>query len=84
MKTFLSTLVAVGLFAGVANAKFDTFTDPSQALPRASGYEQALPRAGADDHRQALPRSAQDQFNDPSLPLPLTDATFPDVTIATP
>ncbi len=86
MKTVLSTLVAVGLFAGVANAAFDPFNDPSQALPRSQGYEQALPRAphSDDGFRQALPRGAFDEFNNPSLPLPLTDATFPDIVIATP
>ncbi len=84
MKTILSTLVAVGLFASVANAQSNPFTDPSIALPFSQGYEQALPRAGADDYRQALPRGVQDEFNNPSLPLPLTDATFPDTTIATP
>lgn len=84
MKTILSTLVAVGLFAGAANAQSNPFTDPSQALPHFEGYEQALPRTSNDDYRQALPRGAFDEFNDPSLPLPLTDATFPDITIATP
>jgi hypothetical protein len=85
MKTILSTIAAVTLFAGVANAgAFDEFNDPSKPLPRASGYEQALPRTSNDDFRQALPRSVNDPFTDPSLPLPLTDETFPDITIATP
>jgi hypothetical protein len=85
MKTILSTLAAVTLFAGVANAgSFDSFNDPSKALPRSDAYEQALPRTSNDDFRQALPRSVSDPFTDPSLPLPLTDATFPDVVIATP
>lgn len=84
MKTILSALVAVGVFAGAAHAaKFDSFNDPSQALPRSSGYEQALPKTSNDDFRQALPRG-EDPFTDPSLPLPLTDATFPDITIAAP
>jgi hypothetical protein len=82
MKTILSTLAAVTLLAGVANAaSFDSFNDPSQALPRASGYEQALPRTSDDGFRQALPRSSNDDFRDA---LPLTDETFPDITIATP
>jgi hypothetical protein len=82
MKTILSTLAAVTLLAGAANAAtFDSFNNPSQALPRSSGYEQALPRAGADDYRQALPRSSNDDFRQA---VPLTDATFPDVVIATP
>jgi hypothetical protein len=85
MKTIMSTIAAVTLLAGAANAaSFDSFNDPSKALPRSSGYEQALPRTSNDDYRQALPRSVQDPFTDPSLPLPLTDATFPDVVIATP
>ena len=84
MKTILSTLVAVGLFAGVANAQSNPFSDPSLALPRSQGYEQALPRVSNDDFRQALPRGSFDEFNKPSLPLPQTDATFPDITIATP
>jgi hypothetical protein len=82
MKTILSTLAAVTLLAGAANAAtFDTFNDPSQALPRSQGYEQALPRTSNDDHSQALPRSSDDDFRQA---LPLTDATFPDVVIATP
>jgi len=83
MKTILSTLAAITLFAGAANAagSFDSFNDPSKALPRSSGYEQALPRTSNDDYRQALPRSSNDDFRQA---LPLTDATFPDITIATP
>lgn len=84
MKTILSALVAAGLFTSVANAQPNPFTDPSLALPRSEGYEQALPRTSNDDFRQALPRGSFDEFNNPSLPLPLTDATFPDITIATP
>jgi len=85
MKTILSTLAAVTLLAGAANAaSFDSFNDPSQALPRSQSYEQALPRTSNDDYSQALPRSVDNPFTDPSLPLPLTDATFPDVVIATP
>ena len=82
MKTILSTLAAVTLLAGSANAaSFDSFNDPSLALPRSSGYEQARPRTSNDDYRQALPRSSNDDFRQA---LPLTDATFPDVVIATP
>jgi hypothetical protein len=86
MKKVLSTIVALGLFAGAANAAFDPFSDPSLALPRSQGYEQALPRAphSDDNFREALPRGPFDEFNNPSLPLPLTDATFPDIVIATP
>jgi hypothetical protein len=85
MKTILSTLAAVTLLAGAANAaSFDSFNNPSQALPRSQSYEQALPRTSNDDHSQALPRSVDNPFTDSSLPLPLTDATFPDVVIATP
>ncbi len=81
MKTILSTLVAVGLLAGVANAKSNPFNDPSIALPYSQGYEQALPRAGADDYRQALPRGGNDEHRDA---LPFTQETFPDITVATP
>jgi hypothetical protein len=84
MKTIMSTLVAIGILAGAAHAKFNPFNDPSQAVPYSQGYEQALPRTSNDDYRDALPRGAHDPFADPSLPLPLTDATFPDITIATP
>lgn len=86
MKKILSTIAALGLFASTANAAFDPFNDPSQALPRSQGFEQTLPRAphSDDNFSQALPRSSFDEFNNPSLPLPLTDATFPDITIATP
>jgi hypothetical protein len=83
MKTILSTLIAVGVLAGAANAQtFDPFNDPSQALPRSSGYEQALPRTSNDDFRQALPRSVSN--DDHRQALPFTDEVFPDTTIATP
>jgi hypothetical protein len=81
MKMILSTLAAVTLLAGAAQAKFDPFNDPGAALPRSQSYEQALPRTSNDDYRQALPRSSNDDFRDA---LPLTDATFPDIVIATP
>lgn len=81
MKTILSTLIALGILAGAAHAKFDSFNGPGLALPRASAYEQALPRTSNDDYRQALPRSSNDEFRDA---LPLTDATFADIVIATP
>jgi hypothetical protein len=68
MKTILSTLIAVGILAGAAHAEFNPFNDPSQALPRSSSYEQALPRTSNDDYRDALPLSE----------------TFPDLVIATP
>jgi hypothetical protein len=78
MKTILSTLAAVTLLAGAANAAtFDPFKDPSLALPRSE-------KISNDDFKQALPRSVNNPFTDPSLPLPLTDATFPDIVIATP
>lgn len=69
MKMILSTLASVLMLAGTANATtFDPFKDPKLALPRTSGYEQALPRTSGDDFRQALP---------------LSDA-FPDVVVALP
>ena len=77
MKTILSTLVAVGIFAGAANAKFDPFNDPSLALPRSE-------KISNDDFKQALPRSEVYDPADPRLALPLTDETFPDIVIATP
>ncbi len=81
MKTILSTIVATCLIAGAAHAEFKPFKDTHLALPRSSGYEQALPRTSNDDYRQALPRSSNDEFRDA---LPLTDETFPDIVIATP
>ncbi|MFN3746796.1 MAG: hypothetical protein ACK4TL_19010 [Hyphomicrobiaceae bacterium] len=81
MKTILSTIVAVGLLSGAAHANFDPFSDARQALPRATGHEQALPYAGNGDHRQALPRSGNGDFRDA---LPVMDAAFPDVVIAKP
>ena len=75
MKTILSTLAAVTLLAGAANAaNFDSFNDPSQALPRSE-------KISNDDFKQALPRTSNDDYRDA---LPLTDATFPDIVIATP
>lgn len=68
MKTIMSTLIALGVLAGAANAQFDPFNDPRQALPYSATYEQALPRSSNDEFRDALP---------------LTE-TFPDVVIATP
>jgi len=76
MKTILSTLLVLGAFSGAANAKFDSFNDPSLPLPRSE-------KVSNDDFKQALPRSV-DPFTDPRLPLPLTDETFPDIVIATP
>ena len=82
MKTILSTLAALGLFAGAASAQtFKPFDDITIANPRSSGYEQALPRVSNDDHRQALPRTSNDDYRDA---LPLTHETFGDITIATP
>ena len=82
MKTILSTLIALGVLAGAANAQpFKPFDDITIAVPHSAGYEQALPRISNDDHRQALPRSSNDDYRDA---LPLTDATFGDITIATP
>jgi hypothetical protein len=81
MKTILSTIVAAGLFASVAHATFNPFSDARQALPRGEGYEQALPRASNDDHRQALPRSGNDDFR---TALPLIEDVFPDAVIAKP
>ena len=81
MKTILSTLVAAGLFATVANASFDPFNDPRQALPRGEAYEQALPHTSNDDYRQALPRSSNDDFR---AALPVIEEVFPDVVIAKP
>lgn len=78
MKTILSTLAAVSILAGAAHAAtFDPFNDPSAAVPRSE-------QVSNDDFKQALPRSVNNPFTDPSLPLPLTDATFPDIVIATP
>jgi hypothetical protein len=78
MKTILSTLVAVGLLAGAANAQtFDPFNDPSLALPRSEVIS-------GDEFRQALPRSevvSGDQFRQA---LPHTEEIFPDITVATP
>ena len=69
MKMILSTLASVILLAGTANAtRFDPFKDPKLALPRWSGYEQALPRTSDDDFGKALP---------------IAD-TLPDVVVALP
>ena len=70
MKTILSTLVALGVLTGAANAQpFKPFDDITIAVPHSTGYEQALPRSSNDDYRDALP---------------LTHETFGDITIATP
>ncbi len=80
MKMIMSTLIALGVIASAASAKFDPFNDPRQALPYSSTYEQALPHTSNDDYRQALPRTSDDEHRDA---LPLTE-TFPDIVVATP
>jgi hypothetical protein len=80
MKTILSTAVVLTLLSGGANAGYGPFSD-QQALPRASSYEQALPRSSNDQFKDAVPRTSDDDFRQA---LPLTDATFPDITIAKP
>ena len=80
MKTIMSTLIALGVLAGTAHAH-DAFSDPRQALPYASAYEQALPRTSNDKHKQALPRSSNDDYRDA---VPVTEEIFPDIVIAKP
>lgn len=80
MKTILSAAVALALLGGAANAGYGPFSD-QQALPRASVYEQALPRWSNDEFKDAVPRTSDNDFRQA---LPLTDASFPDITIATP
>ena len=75
MKTIMSTLIALGVLAGAANAaKFDPFYDTSLAVPRSE-------QTSNDDYRQALPRTSNDDYRDA---LPFTDEVFPDVVIAQP
>jgi hypothetical protein len=81
MKTILSTIAAVGLFASAAHAAFDPFNYTRQALPRGESYEQALPHISTDDYRQALPRSSNHDFR---AALPVMEEVFPDVVIAKP
>jgi hypothetical protein len=80
MKTIMSTLIALGVLAGAAHAH-DAFSDPRQALPYGSSYEQALPRTSNDDYRQALPRTSNDEHRDA---VPFTEEVFPDIVIAKP
>lgn len=83
MKTILAAILAAGVLAAAtaANAQPNPFTDPSLALPRSQGYEQALPRTSNDDFRQALPRTSNDDYRDA---LPFTQDVFPDITVALP
>jgi hypothetical protein len=74
MKTFMSTLMVVGLLAAAAHAEFDPFSDPSLALPRSE-------QVSDDGHRQALPRSGNDDYRDA---LPFTEETFLDIVVSTP
>ena len=81
MKTILSSLVAVTLFAGAANAvgPHDEFTDPRLALPHSEKFDPF------NDPRQALPRSEKvDPFNDPRQATPFTEEIWPDITVAQP
>jgi hypothetical protein len=76
MKTILSTLVAVGVLAGAANAQqatFDPFYDTSLALPRSE-------KTSNDDYRQALPRSGVIENSEKPFP----QDVFPDITVALP
>jgi hypothetical protein len=80
MKTIMSTLIALGVIAGAAHAH-DAFSDPRQALPYSTPYEQALPRTSNDDYKQPLPRTSNDDYRDA---VPFTDEVFPDIVIAKP
>ena len=80
MKTIMSTLIALGVLAGTAYAH-DAFSDPRQALPYSTPYEQALPRTSNDDYKQALPRTSNDDYRDA---VPFTEEVFPDIVIAKP
>ncbi len=76
MKRIFSTLIAVGLLTGAAQAKiFDEFNNPALPLPRSSDGI-----AGNDKFRQALPRISNDDFQ---APLPVA-APSVDIVIATP
>lgn len=79
MKTILSAALSLAILSGVANASYGPFSD-QQALPRASGFEQALPRWSNDEFKAALPRSSNDDFRQA---LPLSD-TSPDAIVALP
>jgi hypothetical protein len=84
MKTILSTALSIALLGGVANASFGPSSD-QQALPRASGYEQALPRSSNDEFRDALPRSSNDDFRQAlALSIAFPSDNFPDVVVALP
>jgi len=78
MKTILSTLVAVGVLAGAANAQqptFDPFYDTSLALPRSGTFT-----INIDDPASGLPRSETREFNNKPFP----QDVFPDITVAYP
>jgi hypothetical protein len=79
MKTILSTAVALAILGSVANASYGPFSD-QQALPRASGYEQALPRWSSDEFKDALPRTSNNDFRQA---LPLWDVSH-DAVLALP
>ena len=74
MKMIMSTLIALGIAMGSANAKFDSFNDPNLALPRSE-------RISNDDYREALPRTSNDDYREA---LPFTEEVFPDIVTATP
>ena len=76
MKTILSTLVAVGVLAGAANAEqptFDPFNDTQLALPRAEAVV-------LEDSREALPKSGI--VGNWEKPFP--QDVFPDIEAANP
>lgn len=68
MKTIAASILALGLFAGAANAlpAEDIFTDLNQSAPRSifADIQDAAPRSPFDQIQDAAPRSIFDDIQD--------------------
>jgi hypothetical protein len=85
MKTIAVSLLALGLFAGTANARSakDFFTDLSNSAPR-SAFDQirdSAPLSPFDQIRDSAPRTVFDDIRDSS---PRSDGVFGDLQNSAP
>ena len=74
MKTISASILALGLFAGVASAK-DIFTDINQTAPKGlfDQIRDSAPRSVWTDLNDSAPRSVFDDINSSA---PRTDGVF--------
>jgi hypothetical protein len=81
MKLVAASIVALSLFAGVAQARsIDSyFDDLSKSAPRSvfDQIQDSAPRSLFDEIRDTAPRSLFDQIRDSAPRAPATDANVP-------